>query len=177
MKRSPIVYGFTTLVLCAGLVSCGPGEPESPRVTFASDVEECAARLREIHRGLVALKTERGWQPSAEDALPGVLIDRGFWTDPAMITCPGGAYAGRDLERFPLASFPTHGGEVLAACANDGAQNHAGGEVNALFADGSVRTLVPAQEVEEGRLPEGTTAIPVGPGSPLEDLAKLKLAR
>ena len=62
-----------------------------------------------------------------------------------------------------------------SSCANAGAPNHASGDVNALYADGSVRTLSPELEIEADRLPAGTTTIPVGPGSPLADLAKLRV--
>jgi prepilin-type processing-associated H-X9-DG protein len=161
------------LVLSAA--ACGPGTVESPKREFASDVEECAGRLREIHRAMVDLKRERGWQPTAPRAIPGDLLATGFWPESARarLECPGGPYASRDLAAFPLERFPTNGKEVLMACANAAAPNHAGGEVNVLYADGSVRTLSLAQEIAAERLPAGTARIPVGPGSPLADLAKL----
>lgn len=188
-------------VLCAVLASvpgCGGGD-ESPRQTFDTDVEECSARLRDIHQALVALTVERAWQPSHSGVgFFAELVASGFWPDTeasrARLTCPGAGappvsaksfadlaalgdedsgYAGRDLAAFPLARFPTGGKEILMACDNAHGMNHAG-VMNALYADGSVKTFSLRQEIEVGTLPAGATTIPVGPDSPLPDLRKLK---
>ena len=42
------------VLLLATVAACGGGEVESPRREFASDVEECAERMREIYRGMAA---------------------------------------------------------------------------------------------------------------------------
>ena len=165
------------LVLLAWLPAasgCGDDRAESPRRTFASDVEECAVRLRDVYKAMLQQRQDEGWEPSATAKIPGDLAASPIWTAKGQaLACPGGAYAGRDLAAFPLARFPTRGTEVVMACANADGGNHPGGEVNVLYADGSVVTLSLAQEIDAGRLPAGTTAIPVGPASPLEDLAKL----
>jgi len=172
---------------------------ETPRPTFDSDVEECSARLREIHRALADLARERGWQPSHSGVgLFAELVASGAWPDTAesraRLTCPGrnaaaqgeksfadlaaldeghSAYAGRDLAAFPLPGFPTSGREILMACDNAGGMNH-DGVMNALYADGSVKTFSLSAEIEGGALPAGAASIPVGPDSPIPDLRKLR---
>jgi prepilin-type processing-associated H-X9-DG protein len=166
------------LPLLAALVGgCGDDdEVESPRRSFDSDVMECAARMRAVYGALRELQAGEAWHPSAADAIPGDLVRLGAWpADDPRLACPAsGAYAGRDCAAFPLERFPTKGTEPLLACPNADGPSHAGGDTNVLYADGSIRTLALPQEVERGRLPAGTTAIPVGPGSPLADLAKLR---
>lgn len=187
------------LLACASAAAACGGGVETPRPAFASDVEECAARLREAYAGMVELARERGWQPSHGGvALFAELVASGHWPDTpgsrARLTCPGpnaappsgrsfadlsalgdedSGWAGRDLASFPLARFPTSGREILMACDNAAGMNH-DGVMNALFADGSVRTYSLREEIAAGTLPPDATAIPVGPGSPLPDLRKLK---
>jgi hypothetical protein len=92
----------------------------------------------------------------------------------AALTGADSAYAARDTAAFPLAKFPSGGPEIepLVACDNARGMNHAGC-MNVLYSDGSVRTLSLAEEIDSGRLPEGTTTIPVGRNSPIPDLRKL----
>ena len=148
-----------SLLLLALLAACGE-EPESPRRTFASDVERCAAHLRELHRALV----EEGWTPAPGTPISAVHEDA---------ACPedGSPYAERDLAAYPLERFPTRGTEILLACPSHD------GTLNALYADGSVKTFSLAQEIELGVLPAGTEKIPVGEGSPLEELRRSRPRR
>jgi prepilin-type processing-associated H-X9-DG protein len=186
-----------SLVL-AFVAACG-GDAASPRQSFSSDVEECSARLREIYQALLALNASSAWQPSASGvAFFGELVASGHWPDNpesrARLTCPGpraepasarsfadlaalgdadSGYAGRDLAAFPLPRFPTSGQEILMACDNAHGMNHAG-VMNALYADGSVRTFSLEQEIAAGVLPAGATTIEVGPSAVLADLQKLR---
>lgn len=187
------------LLASAPLLLCCGGAAETPRRTFDSDALECSARLREIHQALADLARERGWQPTGSGvAFFAELVASGFWPDTAesraRLSCPGvhalppgarsfadlaalgeedSAYAGRDLAAFPLARFPTSGQEILMACDNAQGMNH-DGVMNALYADGSVKTFSLREELEAGKLAAGAASIPVGPDSPLEDLRKLR---
>ncbi|MEM7305513.1 MAG: H-X9-DG-CTERM domain-containing protein [Planctomycetota bacterium] len=189
-----------TRLLPLGLVllaACGGGG-ESPRPDFASDVDECHHNLREIYNGMRAMKAESGWQPTHGGVgFFGELISSGFWPDTpenrAKLSCPGknvpaaeplsfadldaltgahSAYAGRDLAAFPLERFPTRGTEPLISCDNAHGMNH-DGVMNVLFADGSIKTFQLQQEIAEGRLVEGSTVIPVGANSTVDDLRML----
>jgi hypothetical protein len=175
----------------------GPG----PRHDVQSDVTECAARLRRLHAALVKLGTRvQGVPPGSGTAfLAGPLALGAVDDSPAnraMLTCPGpgaqpvpagtdwtdlaalgpasSAYAGRDQVAAPLPRFPSGGSEVevLAACDNAVGMNH-DGCMNVLYSDGTVVLLRLADEIAAGRLPPDATRIPVGPGSPLADLARL----
>lgn len=176
--RAPRRPPFALLALLTALSSCGT-EPESPRRAFASDVEACSARMRELYQGLVAARG-KGWAPAADAPLLEAPFATGAWSDTdatrGRTVCPGvgpgaGRYAERDLQAFPLERFPTRGTEILVACPDSRA--HAGIQ-NALYADGSVKTFSLAQEIEEGRLPEGSATIPIGPDSPIEDLQRVR---
>lgn len=177
------------------------GSGDAPVVDVSSDVQECAANLRQIHAGLVLYSAREKHPPSESGVrLLGSLIASGAMEDTdvnrARLTCPGpgaapvrkgidyrelvkltsadSAYAARDVAAYPLAKLPSGGSELepLAACDNAHGMNHRGC-MNVLYSDGSVVTLFLAEEIEAGRLPAGAKTIPVGKDSPIPDLRKL----
>jgi hypothetical protein len=177
-----------------------PERGDDPRHDFGSDVRECTQNLRTIYAGLRRYHELHGTLPQGSgaafllellgDALPDDAEHR------AALTCPGpgaepvppgldlsdlakrtpsaSAYAGRDMVHFPLTKFPSGGAELepLAACDNAEGWNH-DKVLNVLYSDGSVVTLSLERLVEQNRVPPGTTVLPVGPDSPLEELRKL----
>jgi len=178
-----------------------PDRGEDPRHDVEGDVTECAARLRGLYAALRALHDQTHEVPPGSGTvfLAGPLALGAIEDTPssrAMLTCPGpgaqpvppgtdwtdlaslgpqsSAYAGRDQVAAPLARFPSGGPEIepLAACDNADGMNH-DGCMNVLYSDGTVVLLRLADEIAAGRLPAGARSIPVGPGSPLPDLAKL----
>lgn len=188
------------LTICALLpLACSEGGA-SPGPGSASGVEACRENLRQVYAAMRAMNARSAWTPGHGGvALFAEIISSGHWPDDAehrrRLTCPGGlepegpplsfaniaavtgdqsGYAGRDLQAYPLARFPTGGGEVLMACDNVGRMNHEG-RMNVLFADGSVKTFDLAQEIAEGRLTVGAVLIPVGPSATDADLRKLTL--
>ncbi len=166
-----------------------------------SDVEECRDNLLAIYDGL-RLYAERFEGPpgACGVAFFGELVASGVWENTrstlAKLTCPGpnaapmpegadfedlgsltsasSAYAGRDTQNHPLARFPSGGAEIqaLVACDNARGMNH-DGALNVLYSDGSVKTLVLHDLIAQGTLPPGTTAIQVGPSSPVPELRTL----
>jgi len=171
-----------------------------PILDVTSDVRRCSENLRAIHEGLIEYQKRTGKLPEGSSAVfLGALITSGVWQDTpenrARLSCPGPgaaparadvdyraaatlssadtAYAVRDLAAFPLEKFPCGGREPLAACDDARGANHAEG-ANVLFADGSVELFTLEQEIASGRLPAGTLALPVGPASPIPELAKLR---
>jgi hypothetical protein len=171
----------------------------APIVELSDDVNACAANLRQVYAALVryesraehvptepgvrflgALFASGALEPAERACLscPGPGAERVpaevDYRDLAALTGAGSAYAARDTVAFPLAKFPAGGpaNEPLAACDNARGLNHAGC-MNVLYSDGSVVTLSLAQEIEAGRLPAGTSTIPVGKDSPIPDLRKL----
>jgi len=174
-----------------------PRRGDDPRHDFGSDVRECTQNLRTIYAGLVKHHELHGGVPQGSGAAFVLeLLRDAIPDDPEhrrALTCPGPgaqpmpaeldlanptpgstAYAGRDMARFPLAKFPSGGDELepLVACDDSQGWNH-DGVVNVLYSDGSVVTLSLERLLEQGRVPPGTTALPVGPASPLDDLRKL----
>jgi len=171
---------------------------DDPRHDFGSDVGRCTENLRTIYAGLVAYQAAHGHPPAGSGAAfvleLGTTAGGGLARD--VLTCPGPgaeampagldlanasafppgatAYAGRDLARFPLSRFPSGGTELepIACCDNARGLNH-DGVMNVLYSDGSVITLQLEQLVGAGRLPADATTIPVGPTSPIPELAKL----
>jgi hypothetical protein len=95
-----------------------------------------------------------------------------WWTDLERIDGSWSAYAGRNMERFPLHGLSAS--EPVAACDNDGGRNHLDA-THVLYADGSIRTLSLEQLKREGILNGDETVLTVGPDSPIEDLRKLSL--
>lgn len=175
--------------------ACGD---DSPRHDVPDDVRECTARLRTIYQGLVEFEQRFDRPPPGSGvSFFGELIGGGVWPPERAneLTCPGphatpqregvdftlaqdltgadSAYAGRDTEGHPLPCFPCGGNHAILACDNAAGMNH-DGVMNVLFTDGSVQTLRIDKLVEQGRLPAGTTTIPVGPSSPIETLRTLK---
>ena len=178
-----------------------PGFRATPIVEVPDDVNECARNLREIYKGLLLQDIREKHAPTRSGvALLGDLIASGTLEDTPSIrgylTCPGpgaervradvdfraletltgadSAYAARDVAAFPLAKLPSGGAELepLVACDNAHGLNHAGC-TNVLYSDGTVVTLLLAQEIERGHLPADAKTIPVGKGSPIADLRKL----
>ncbi len=198
MRARRILVPLAVIGLALGLW-LWPGFGADPRPSFAGHVERCGANLRAIHAGLVELERRTGRAPQgAGVAFFAELIASGTWEDTAenraRLSCVGpdaepvpdgvayadlarltgrdSAYAGRDAARFPLAEFPSGGAQPEPLLACDSSANH-GGVINLLRSDGSVVTLTLESEIERGRLPAGATAIPVGAGSPIPELAKL----
>lgn len=178
-----------------------PDEGEDPRHDVTGDVSECADRMRGIYDALRALHDHTQAVPpgSGSAFLAGPLALGAMEDTPAnraRLTCPGprarpvppgtdwtdltslgpqsSAYAGRDQVAAPLARFPSGGSELepLLACDNADGLNH-DGCMNVLYSDGTVVLLRLADEIAAGRLPPDAKTIPVGPGSPNRDLAKL----
>lgn len=192
---------FLLLAAGLGLFWWTRGRGERPFPAVGSDVRECKSNLQEIYRGLRAYRDQHGHAPQASGvAFFAALIADGVWENTAAnarkLTCPGrgahavpdgvdfadlaslgpasSAYAGRDVANHPLAKFPSGGAEIetLIACDDAGGMNH-DGALNVLLSDGTVKTLLLDQLIEEGRLPADATNIPVGPDSPLEELRVL----
>lgn len=174
-----------------------PQRGDDPRHHFGDDVRQCTQNLRTIYAGLVKYHELHGSVPQGSgaafvlallgDALPDDAEHRRALTCPgpgaqpmpaeldlANVTADSSAYAGRDVARFPLAKFPAGGAELepIASCDDAHGWNHER-VVNVLYSDGSVVTLSLERLLEQGRVPAGTTALPVGAASPLEDLRKL----
>ena len=200
MSHAPGRTGAAVLVLAAGLTLLWwtRGSGDDPAHDVADDVRACKANLQEIYRGLRDYRDRFGHAPEGSGvAFFGALIADGVWenrhAEVQRLTCPGpgaqavppgtsfadlaaltaasSAYAGRDIQNHALPKFPAGGSEIqtLAACDNANGMNHARA-MNVLLSDGTVKTYVLAQLVEQGRLPAEATTIPVGPDSPLEDL-------
>ncbi len=83
------------------------------------------------------------------------------------------AYAGRDMEEYPLRKFPGPESEVLVADDNDGGMNHSTTTV-ALFASRWIEEYELYTLQQEGVLEEGEILV-VGPDSQVEELRKLSL--
>jgi len=174
---------------------------EDPRAGVSADLEQCTEHLRHLYQALLAERQRTGALPAGSGvALFGGLIASGDLADTPenrrWLTCPGpgaepvgahtdyrdpatldagsSAYAGRDQVRHPLLKFPAGGSELepLIACDNAHGLNHAGA-MNLLRTDGSVVVLTLERLIAEGVLPAGATTIPVGPDSPVPELAKL----
>lgn len=199
MPARRVLVPLVVLALAAALYLWPRGT--TPIVDVPDDVNACATNLRAIYAGLLEAHARAGRVPSGSGiAFFAALIAEGVWEDTpakrALLTCPGphaapvpagldfrassalppsaSAYAGRDTSRFPLTKFPSGGAELepLIACDNAGGLNHEGC-MNVLFSDGSVITLLLAQEIERGIVPPGTTNLPVGPDSPVPELREL----
>lgn len=189
------MHPLRSAVLAASLALIPACQEEGPRHAVPSDVERCKDNLNAIYAGLREYAETHGRAPSGSGvALFTALVREGTWDDTpahrARLTCPGpgataaridpsdpappssaSAYAGLDQTRHPLARFPA-GGEhrtILVACDNANGPNHAG-VVNALYSDGTIRTVFLSRLIENGLLEPGTESIPVGPGSPVDDL-------
>ncbi|MFT7484440.1 MAG: prepilin-type N-terminal cleavage/methylation domain-containing protein [Candidatus Paceibacteria bacterium] len=82
------------------------------------------------------------------------------------------AYAGRDLQNYPLRSMG--GKDVLVADDNDGGKNHRT-TTNVLYGDGAVRGKEVFDLHNEGLMDEEEDLLVVGPESPLDELQVLSL--
>jgi hypothetical protein len=189
------------VVVLAAALWFWPAPGEGPVVDVPSDVNECAANLRHVYAALLRYGGSEKRVPAESGVrFLAALIASGALEDApesrARLTCPGpraepvragadyrapagltaadSAYAARDALAHPLAKFPAGGAELeaLVACDNARGLNHEGC-MNVLYSDGSVRTLLLAQEIERGHLPAGATTISVGKDSPIPDLRKL----
>ncbi len=195
---TPMKDRFLLLAVLLGLLfGCNQGD--DPRLDVPRDVDVCIDRMRGIYRALVDQRNQSGEVPQGSGVeFFAQLISTGFWPDTAenraKLTCPGpkahpqagdfsdrtaisgahSAYAGRDFSAHPVEKFPAGGPELylLLACDNAGGLNH-DGVMNALYSDGSVRTLVLEELIRSADVPAGTTRLPVGPNSPLEELRVL----
>jgi prepilin-type processing-associated H-X9-DG protein len=183
MPSRRLFVPFLVVVLAAALWLWPAGETEV--VELSDDVRACSANLRALYQDLVTYEARSGRTPAAsgpaflsvpleQSIVEGTVEDTP--AERARLACPGAGrpYAGRDALAHPLARFPAGGAEIqaLAACDGAGRLPHAEG-VNVLYSDGSVQMLLLAQELEQGRLPAGTTTIAVGPDSPLPELRSL----
>ena len=82
------------------------------------------------------------------------------------------AYAGRNMQQFPLRRWPGSGDDALIADDNDPEMNHPT-TTCVLWADGSVTTIELLELRKKGLLTEDDKVLKVGPDSPDERLRKL----
>lgn len=158
---------------------------EGPVLDVPRDALACARNLRQVYDGLQIYRARSGHPPSDSGGgfLRAVLADD-VWADTpenrSKLLCPGSGrpYAARDTTAYPLARFPSGGAELepLASCDGGDRPAHEGC-MNVLYSDGSVLTLILAEEIERGRLAPGTTTIALGPDSPIPELRKLVTQR
>lgn len=184
--------GFFPLALLLFLSACG--DDTSPRHDVPDDVERCVERQRQLYTALRNHAQTHGTAPAAAgDGFLVELLRSGTLADTsenrALLACPGPAarslpeldlsveaqpgtfqssYAARDQAAHPL-TFPSGGRMLVLACEGG---NHAG-VINALYADGTVRTLELADLKSSGQLPEDTKEFSVGPDSALPELRVL----
>ena len=197
--RKPIVV-LAVLAVAAGLF-WWTRSTQGPVIALDDDVRQCKENLRSIYAGLIALDAELGHPPEARGvAFFAALVASGTWAADAehleRLSCPGpgahpvlpgtdfadtasltgasSAYAGRDAVECPLDKFPAGGpdNQALIACDNAIGMNH-DGVMNVLYTDGTIKTLELARLIESGIVPVGSTSIPIGPDSPIEDLRHL----
>jgi prepilin-type N-terminal cleavage/methylation domain-containing protein/prepilin-type processing-associated H-X9-DG protein len=95
-----------------------------------------------------------------------------WWTDLDRLEANCSAYAGRDCKNHPLRKLS--GSEPLVGDDNDPEMNH-DTTTNVLYGDGSVHTFEIELLREEGKLGPDVQLLIVGPGSPVDDLTKLRL--
>lgn len=114
-----------------------------------------------------------GVKPSALVGLQG-LEPTEWYADGELVDGDFTAYAGRDIEQFPLRKFPGSGTEALVADDNDGGANHLTTTL-CLFADGSIVAYELVDLQEQGILDIDEDLLIVGPDSPVEELRKLSL--
>ncbi|MBC8451253.1 MAG: prepilin-type N-terminal cleavage/methylation domain-containing protein [Planctomycetes bacterium] len=179
--------------------------PKIPEVIDQTKVTACEKNLHEIYNGLQIYQTKYKRLPNESGVrFFTTLISRKVWentkTSAQKLTCPGvdigfleigaieepsdwyvdaeavtgeySSYAGRDCEEYPLRSM--NGKEPLVADDNDGGGNHRT-TTNVLYGDGAVNTFELALEQEKGNVGPDEEWVPVGPDSPIADLAKLVL--
>ena len=91
------------------------------------------------------------------------LLD-GYWS----------AYAGRDLDNYPLKKFPAGNSEVLVADDNQDGMNHETTTV-VLLGGGTVTTYELVLLKDDGTIDPEEEILIVGPDSPVEKLQKLSL--
>ncbi|NOT29752.1 MAG: hypothetical protein HOP15_04800 [Planctomycetes bacterium] len=183
MPARRVLVPLIVLVLAAALWWWPFGE--DPVLDMPGDARACTENLRNIHAGLMLYRTRNGGPPvgSGSDFLRA-LLSAGVWADTPVnrsrIHCPGSGrpYAARDTSAYPLVRFPSGGAELepLAACDGGDRLAHEGC-MNVLYSDGSVQTLILAEEIERGRLAPDTTTIALGPDSPIPELQKLVTQR
>ena len=106
----------------------------------------------------------------------GALDPLEWWSDLERVDGTYSAYAGRDVEHFPLRHgiSSASGREPLVCDDNVGGLNHRT-TTNVLYADGSVQTFELELLKAEGTLAKDATTLVVGPDSPVEDLTKFTL--
>jgi prepilin-type N-terminal cleavage/methylation domain-containing protein len=140
-------------------------------------------------RFFTSLITDKIWENSASNAkrmtCPGVeisfLMDLNglepidWYADKEVISGASSSYAGRNVREFPFKKWPPRAAQILVADDNEGGEgNHATSTV-VLRGDGSREAIEVVLEQEKGNLAPDETYIPVGPGSPIEELTKLSL--
>ncbi len=131
---------------------------------------------RKVMEGTAA-NSKRLTCPAVETSALTSLADRapGEWyTDLDLVDGQSTAYAGRDMEHFPLRKFPGSGKEVLVCDDNDPEMNHSN-ETVVLYADGSTGRYDLVTLEEQGVLEKDAPVLPVGPASPVEELRKVTL--
>jgi len=102
----------------------------------------------------------------------GDLPMEDWYKDLELVDGEYSAYAGRDLQNFPLRKMG--GKDVLVADDNDGGMNHRT-TTNVLYGDGAVRGIEIFTLQEEGILDPEEDLLIVGPESPVEELQVLSL--
>jgi len=101
----------------------------------------------------------------------GTLPWEEWWSDLELVDGSYSAYAGRDLQNYPLRKLT--GKDPLIGDDNDGGMNHST-TTNVLYGDGSVQTFELEILREQAVITEDEELL-VGPDSPVEDLQKLSL--
>jgi len=192
--RRLLVPGLV-LALLAGLFWWTRPSGDGPLHKDPSDVELCKQRLRAIFDGLVRYQAREGHAPRAHgNAFLGALIKSGIWDDSGAsrerLMCPGPhaervrwnsqdaawsleiGYLVTDFAAQGLGDFPAGGVALraLVTCRGAGGMSH-DDALNVLYSDGSVKTLRPSRLRERGVLNAGSLRVPLGPGSPLPELA------
>lgn len=146
-KRIPTESGARFLAVLYASGAMDPGEASAKRLT-------CPA----VDVGALAI---------------GDLPPEEWYTDLDLVDGSYTAYAGRDMEEYPLRKFPGKESEVLVADDNDPEMNHSTTTV-ALFANGSIKEFELYTLRQEGLLEEDEILV-VGPDSQVEALRKLSL--
>jgi prepilin-type N-terminal cleavage/methylation domain-containing protein len=114
-----------------------------------------------------------GVKPSALPGLQGLDASE-YYIDGEIVDGDFTAYAGRNMEEYPLRKFPGSGTEALVADDNDGGMNHLTTTL-VLYADGQVMSIEIIDLQEDGTLGPEEDLLLVGPDSPVEVLRKLSL--
>jgi len=145
--------------------------PQKSGVRFFADL--VGRKVLEATKSTSKKLTCPGVKASALEGLRGLPLDE-WYKDQERIDGQFSAYAGRDMDHYPLKKFPGSGKEPLVADDNDGGEPNHTTTTLVLYADGSVNAYEQALLEEDGTLQEDEYLL-VGPESQVEELRKLSL--